>query len=190
MSAKTLLLTLRHGMNHRHMTVAGLVRTMDLNADGLCDLVVSDWNKPSRCFINEGAGRFREIPHGLTPPFEVRHLDADAFPDVLVKVTGSGYMDVMIHWGQPDGSLGPCSYTPQAFAIGTDWQKVSNRSSWPRNWANCSLLQLYSHRNARAILHCLGQPNTFLASAHAARGLQIRAGSLWLRRRGSISPGR
>ena len=32
--------------------------------------------------------------------------------------------------------------------------------SWPRNWANFSLLLLYSHRSAWANLHLLGQPNT------------------------------
>ena len=35
--------------------------------------------------------------------------------------------------------------------------------SWPRSWANFSPLSLYSHRNAWANLHLLGQPNTFLA---------------------------
>jgi hypothetical protein len=35
--------------------------------------------------------------------------------------------------------------------------------SWPRSWANFSLLELYSHRNAWANLHLLGQPDAFLA---------------------------
>ena len=35
--------------------------------------------------------------------------------------------------------------------------------SWPRSWANFSLLQLYSHRNAWANLQLLGQPDTLLA---------------------------
>ena len=35
--------------------------------------------------------------------------------------------------------------------------------SWPRSWANFSLLSLYSHRNAWANVHLLGQPNTFIA---------------------------
>jgi hypothetical protein len=42
---------------------------------------------------------------------------------------------------------------------------VRKTPSWPRSWANFSLLSLYSHRNARANLHRLGQPNTFLAQA-------------------------
>ena len=41
--------------------------------------------------------------------------------------------------------------------------EVRKMPSWPRSWANFSLLQLYSHRNAWANLHLLGQPNTFLA---------------------------
>jgi hypothetical protein len=35
--------------------------------------------------------------------------------------------------------------------------------SWPRSWANFSLLYLYPHWNARANLYLLGQPDTFLA---------------------------
>jgi hypothetical protein len=41
--------------------------------------------------------------------------------------------------------------------------EVRKTPSWPRSWANFSLLELYSHRNAWANLHLLGQPNTFLA---------------------------
>jgi hypothetical protein len=43
---------------------------------------------------------------------------------------------------------------------------VRKTPSWPRSWANFCLLSLYSaysHRNAWANLHLLGQPNTFLA---------------------------
>ena len=43
--------------------------------------------------------------------------------------------------------------------------QVRETPSWPRSWANFSLLPLYSHRNAWANLHLLGQPNTFLAAA-------------------------
>jgi hypothetical protein len=42
--------------------------------------------------------------------------------------------------------------------------QVRKPPSWPRSWANFSLLQLYSRRKAWANLHVLGQPNTFLAS--------------------------
>jgi hypothetical protein len=47
-------------------------------------------------------------------------------------------------------------------------REVRKMPSWPRSRANFSLLQLYSHRNTRANLHLLGQPNTFLA--RGARG--------------------
>jgi hypothetical protein len=40
---------------------------------------------------------------------------------------------------------------------------VSKTPSWPRSWANSSLLYQYSRRNAWANLHLLGQPDTFLA---------------------------
>jgi hypothetical protein len=42
----------------------------------------------------------------------------------------------------------------------------------PRSWANSSLLSLYSHRNARASVHLLGQPNTFLAAGLGRRVLR------------------
>jgi hypothetical protein len=41
--------------------------------------------------------------------------------------------------------------------------QVRKTLSWPRSWANFSLLLLFSHRNAWASLHLLGQPNTSLA---------------------------
>ena len=43
--------------------------------------------------------------------------------------------------------------------------EVRKTPSWPRSWANFSLFQLYSHRNAWANLHIWEQPNTFLAEA-------------------------
>jgi alpha-N-acetylglucosaminidase len=44
-----------------------------------------------------------------------------------------------------------------------DFPKVRKTPSWPRSWANSSLLYQYSHRNAWANLHFLGQPDIFLA---------------------------
>jgi uncharacterized protein (DUF608 family) len=42
--------------------------------------------------------------------------------------------------------------------------QVRKMRSWPRSWANFSLLQLYSHRRKTwANLHRLGQPDTFVA---------------------------
>jgi hypothetical protein len=46
---------------------------------------------------------------------------------------------------------------------GEDCREVRKTPSWPRSWANFSLLSLYSRRNACANLHLLGQPNTFFA---------------------------
>ena len=53
--------------------------------------------------------------------------------------------------------------------------------SRPKSWANCSLLQPHSHRNARADLHLLGQPNAFPRSrvprtvARSGRGIAASA---------------
>ena len=44
--------------------------------------------------------------------------------------------------------------------------QVRKKPSWPRSWANSSLLSLYSHRSARANLHLLGQPDTLPATAY------------------------
>ena len=41
--------------------------------------------------------------------------------------------------------------------------KVSKTPIWPRSWADFSPSSLYSHRDAWASLHLLGQPNAFLA---------------------------
>ena len=43
--------------------------------------------------------------------------------------------------------------------------QVSKTPSWSRSWSNFSLSLLYSHRNAWANVHFLGQPNTLLACA-------------------------
>ena len=50
----------------------------------------------------------------------------------------------------------------KAFSEGCNAQ-VRKMPCRPRTWANFSLLQLFSHRNAWANLHLLGQPNSFLA---------------------------
>ena len=52
-------------------------------------------------------------------------------------------------------------------------RQVRRPPNWPRSWANSSLSQQYSHRNAWANLYILGQPNTFLA-AGALRGGRVR----------------
>ena len=58
--------------------------------------------------------------------------------------------------------------------------EVRKTPSGPRSWANSSLLQLYSHRQAWDNLRLLGQPNTFLAAGllHDGRG---RGGARLLR---------
>ena len=48
--------------------------------------------------------------------------------------------------------------------------QVRKMPSWPRSWANFKLLQLYSHENAWASLHLLGQPNAINAQYDADCG--------------------
>ena len=69
-----------------------------------------------------------------------------------------------------DRASGMVAYTwstlpPTGDPLGPRWRagKVRKTPSWPRSWANFSLLSLYSHRNAWTNLHLLGQPDTFLA---------------------------
>jgi hypothetical protein len=40
--------------------------------------------------------------------------------------------------------------------VGQIVDQVRKTPSWPRSWANCSPVQLYSHRNAWANLHLFG----------------------------------
>jgi hypothetical protein len=42
--------------------------------------------------------------------------------------------------------------------------QVRRTPSWPKSWANFSLLQLYSYLNVWANLRPLGQPDTFIAA--------------------------
>ena len=51
--------------------------------------------------------------------------------------------------------------------------QVRKTPSWPRNWANFSLLQLYSRRDSWANLHRLGQPNIFLAAGRREGALDL-----------------
>jgi hypothetical protein len=64
------------------------------------------------------------------------------------------------------GSFGEKALEPGA-------TKVRKMPSWPRSWANFSLLSLYSHRNAWASLHLLGQPNTFPARRRSRSGRRL-----------------
>ena len=49
--------------------------------------------------------------------------------------------------------------------------RKTRQVDWPRSWANFSLFELYSHRNAWVNLRLLGRPNTFLAPV----GARLRA---------------
>ena len=55
----------------------------------------------------------------------------------------------------------------QGFCTACEEREIQVRQTpaWPRSWANFSFFsfQLYSHRNVRANLHLLGQPDTFIA---------------------------
>jgi hypothetical protein len=66
-------------------------------------------------------------------------------------------------------------------ADASTWRMVCNAQvrktpSWPRSWANFSLLWLYSYRNAWTNLHFLGQPNTFLVIRGGRAALRSRPG--------------
>ena len=55
-----------------------------------------------------------------------------------------------------DFSLGQAIMTPAPGSKPDLANQVRKSPSWPRSWANFSLLQLCSHRNAWANLHLLG----------------------------------
>jgi hypothetical protein len=58
-----------------------------------------------------------------------------------------------------------CASSIRAMVI----KQVRRAPSWPRGWANFSLLWLHSHRNAWAKVHPLGQPNTDLSRCRGSR---------------------
>jgi hypothetical protein len=62
-------------------------------------------------------------------------------------------------------------------------EQVRKTPSWPRSWANFSLLWLYSYWKAWANLYLLGQPNTFLAAGRRDR-LPERGGAAGVGRHG------
>ena len=64
---------------------------------------------------------------------------------------------------------GPSRSSASTRACWTRRSRWGGRRAGPNVGASSSLLSLYSHRDAWANLHLLGQPDTFLASA-AARG--------------------
>ena len=66
-------------------------------------------------------------------------------------------------------------------------KKVRQMPSWPRSWANFSLLHLYAHRNAWANCDLLGQPNTFLGEVALARG-ELELLGVWVRLRRARRP--
>ena len=85
------------------------------------------------------------------------------------------------HAGQPSPSISSTHRTALCVVSGILYRKCTGAREgwrccprggaqgrktprWPRSWANFSLLQLYSHRDAWANSHILGQPNTFLAA--------------------------
>jgi hypothetical protein len=77
----------------------------------------------------------------------------------------------------------PYYYAPLASDLVDLTTKVRKTPSWARSWASFSLLSLYSHRNALANLHLLGQPNTFFAQVR-------RLGRAELRGRPKVQPAR
>ena len=88
---------------------------------------------------------------------------------------GSGYGDIhlvdLAGVLESKNRMGDATYMdPKRRKIRKRFQKVRKTPSWPRSWANFSLFQLYSHRNAWANLRLLRQPNTFLAEGGALDG--------------------
>ena len=101
---------------------------------------------PGRLLLGSASGR--HLPW-LDKSVSVNDLPARDASVSVADANESGS-----YWGAlPSGSSSP--------------SQVRKLPSWPRSWANCSLLQLYSQRNAWANLHILDQPNTFLAPAGA-----------------------
>ena len=122
-----------------------------------------------------------------------RELDSlPRIPDVQTAEDFDAKIDAGIDEDDGDGEHGNARYgllgkvrrfTPEKRmelerrfqAVEMSQTQVNKTPSWPRSWANSSLLQLYSHRNAWANLHPQAQPNTFHATEAVRRILRARA---------------
>ena len=72
---------------------------------------------------------------------------------------------IHVRFGVAGVAVWACTEAPD----GATALQVRSTPSWPGSWANRSLVSLYFHRNARANLHLLGQPDTFHAAAGRGR---------------------
>ena len=87
-----------------------------------------------------------------------------------VLPAAEAFLALGLYWSRPQiAGDPPDDDTPQAeldhfFASMETAVQVRKTPSWPRSWANFSLLYLHSPRNAWTNSHLLGQPNTALAA--------------------------
>ena len=84
---------------------------------------------------------------------------------------------------RPAASSGQWMAEQQAstmYRITTDFWggQVRKTPSWPRSWANFSLLLLHSHRNTWTNLHLLGHLTPFLLQGQVFGGLAGGGGSI------------
>ena len=113
------------------------------------------------------------LPGGTAAGSEVFAVGRDGVPEQWPLPFGYSSWSVEV-----GGGLARGRYEIRARAVDIAGNaQVRKTPSWPRSWANFSLLPLYSHRNAWANLHLLGQPNTFLA-AEPVRGRRRRRADL------------
>jgi hypothetical protein len=118
------------------------------------------------------------IPHAPPPPPRlVRALGPTSEPRQVVWNQMVGGMADGTKYGAWDAASakerGVASGTmagPMVFWGEAAGAQVRKTPSCPRNWANFSLLSLYSHGDAWANSHLLGQPNALLAIGRLGAG--------------------
>jgi RHS repeat-associated protein len=79
------------------------VRLVDLNGDGLPDLLVSRAGSPSAAWINTGHGW--EESDGLRPPVPFAGDDIAGNPAQFVDVDGDGYIDLLYSYRDKTGNI-------------------------------------------------------------------------------------
>jgi hypothetical protein len=125
--------------------VKALYRSIKAKFPRLTTAAVLDWDnhcltRDSNCYDNASLDWFTES-HGFPMDRWVTHYDQLTLVVPTADSLDKSYMRLL-----------------------SDWRaQVRKTPSWPRSWANFSLLQLCFHSNAWANLHVLGQPDTLLA---------------------------
>ena len=96
-------------------------------------------------------------------------VEGGSYENVLSAMWELGQLDDIIMAGVEQGAG---ARTAVLFGRTADiWQQVRKPPSWPRSWADLSLLSLHTRRNVWANLHLLGRPDALARSEALVPGV-------------------